>query len=491
MMTTTTKPKTLSFTPDCAGLQSVLDGEYAIALNRAPVTVLDIGANQGAFTAWARAQWPAASIMAFEPVPENIEKFLLNHGEDAEVRLFKGAVWNLRKRGKMEMHYGKNNLGECSRHDIGEQQISKTITVSTYPADGIGACEFIKIDTEGCEVEILEGGLHLSQALALACEYHREDDITRINSVCEKAGLDLVAHIPRCENRGILKFRRPGCEPAKVQLDLNDRITEKGDQPSRRVKLFIGLPVYQKIDVQFMQCLSAMQKEKNIEVELHYKQGDGIARSRNILTHTFLKSDCTHLLMLDCDLIFSWDQIERLISHGKPVIAGFYPKKQEGRLEWVVNTLPENPAPDANGLQRVKYGGTGFLLIAREVFTALAKALPESAYREDYGAREMSFDYWPMAPYGPESAAGRLQRARELCKSQPNEKFSQLLNEILNGSNAEPSRYLSEDWFFCQRWLDMGGEIFADTWVILRHIGTVIYPLQTQLPEINAPVPRK
>ena len=51
------------------------------------------------------------------------------------------------------------------------------------------------------------------------------------------------------------------------------------------------------------------------------------------------------------------------------------------------------------------------------------------------------------------------------------------------------ARYLSEDWYFCQRWLDLGGEIFGHTRVALRHLGPVIFPLETQLPEVTNPKP--
>jgi len=218
------------------------------------------------------------------------------------------------------------------------------------------------------------------------------------------------------------------------------------------IKLFIGLPVAQKIDVQFMQCLTALQKERPCEIELHYKQGDGIGRSRNILTAEFLKSDCTHLLFIDCDLIFSAEQIARLLSHDLPIVHGFYPKKQEGPVAWVVNAWPGNPEPSASGLVPVRYAGTGFLLIERQVFERMAIAYPAIQYREDYGKNEIAHDFWSMGVY----------------REKP----------------EDEGRYLSEDWYFCQRWLDLGGRIYGDTHVILRHIGIAIYPLQTQMVDL-------
>lgn len=232
------------------------------------------------------------------------------------------------------------------------------------------------------------------------------------------------------------------------------------------VKLMLGLPVYQKVDTLFMQCLLALQAQRPCEIEVRICQGDGIARSRNELSSQFLKSDCTHLLFIDCDLIFSADHIARLLSHRKPVIGGFYPKKQQGPLEWVINTLPGNPPKTAEDLQPVRYIGTGFLCIAREVFVQMAEHYPEIRYREDYGERGLAHDFWPMGVY------------RQKLGTR---------NSEFGTANEDEGRYLSEDWFFCQRWLDMGGEIFGDARVILKHIGVTTFPLQTQEAEITSP----
>jgi hypothetical protein len=35
--------------------------------------------------------------------------------------------------------------------------------------------------------------------------------------------------------------------------------------------------------------------------------------------------------------------------------------------------------------------------------------------------------------------------------------------------------YLGEDWTFCQTWKDMGGEIWIDGSVILKHVGSYTY----------------
>jgi hypothetical protein len=223
------------------------------------------------------------------------------------------------------------------------------------------------------------------------------------------------------------------------------------------MKLFIGLPVYSQAPVYFTQCLMALNHAVRTghwplaePPVIEMGQGDGIARTRNVLTAMFLRSDCTHMLQIDCDLLWSVDHITRVLSHDAPVVGGMYAKKQDGPNEWVMNSLPDQHAqqPNEKGLIPVRYIGTGFICVKREVFEQMRARYPESRYRADYGAREMEFEFWPMRVYRP--------------------------------TPEDEGRYLSEDWFFCQRWLDMGGTVYADPQIALRHLGTASFPLQSQ-----------
>lgn len=223
------------------------------------------------------------------------------------------------------------------------------------------------------------------------------------------------------------------------------------------IKLFIGLPIYAQVPAFFLQSLLALQARKplfaadgrEIKITIGMSQGDGVARSRNQLSADFLASDCTHLLFIDCDLIFSAEHVARIVSHDAPLVGGLYPKKQDvpGLPEWVLNSLP-NTEPDENGLQEVRYIGTGFMCIQRLTFELmLLHYRPEIEFTADYGKRRQEWDFWPMGVYT---------------------------------YNDGTRRYLSEDWYFCQRWLDIGGKVLADTRTIIKHIGPTIFPTAQQ-----------
>jgi len=41
-------------------------------------------------------------------------------------------------------------------------------------------------------------------------------------------------------------------------------------------------------------------------------------------------------------------------------------------------------------------------------------------------------------------------------------------------------RYYSEDWTFCENWRDLGGKVYIDKRILLKHVGTYIFDGATQ-----------
>ena len=215
------------------------------------------------------------------------------------------------------------------------------------------------------------------------------------------------------------------------------------------MKLFLALPVYGAYNAHFVHCLLQLVASRPCQIVVRPCVGDSlVARARNRLCAEFLASDCTHLLFLDTDLIFSVDHIARLVQHAQfpelKVICGLNPKKQL-ELGWVCNVFDEEQPVHEDGLQRVKYAGTGCMLIARSLLNDMRLALPEIEYDPDEGdSPGIKWDFFTTGV------------------------------RVFNGRR----RYLSEDWMFCQRILDLGHDIWMDTQIVLKHVGEMVYPLQ-------------
>jgi hypothetical protein len=177
--------------------------------------------------------------------------------------------------------------------------------------------------------------------------------------------------------------------------------------------------------------------------------GGNVGMSRNNLTAQFLKTDCTHLLFLDSDLIFEPEQVERITSHHVPVVGGCYPLKGEGELQWCGNGFLDRELPvHDDGLQQVRFIGTGFMVIRRDVIERMIEAdRAEIEYQRDEPPHATQWDVWRMGVRQTDDAR---------------------------------RRFLTEDWFFCQRANELGFTVWADTQVCLRHIGTAIWPLPHQ-----------
>lgn len=413
--------------------------DYDLDFEVPPKTILDIGANVGAFTLRCARRWPDARVLAYEPEADNAREFRTRCADLKNVTFRQEAVRSFT--GQDVILIGDRGAVH-GFHDLG-RTVRRGPYVDCISSSEIPSAELIKIDTEGCELEIL-GRLNTDQTKAVVCEFHREEDKQAIIDLCHGRGFQFIR-----QTGSVLKFAKPGV--------------------LKKIKCFIGVPVNNEMKVQFAACLLALQADKSnqpCEFDIRFGHGDGVARTRNNLTDDFLKSDCTHMLQIDCDLIFSPQHVQRILSHDQDVVGGFYPKKQEGPLEWVINTFPGPIEKRADGLHKVAYIGTGFLCVKRRVFERMIESYPYIAFGADYGKREVLHDFWPMSPY----CADCGHSAGPSCQHSPDRR-----------------RYLSEDWYFCQRWMDLGGEVFGDTGVVLKHVGPAVFPLITQLPEIANP----
>lgn len=139
--------------------------EHAPALRGIdPATVIDVGANKGQFSSFARVQWPEARILAFEPLPRPAARYRKLLGARAE--LFTCALGGEDQR--MEMHVASRAdsssllaLGDLQKSIYHMDQVD-TIPVEVRRLDRVlaglvVAPALLKIDVQGFEFEVLRG----------------------------------------------------------------------------------------------------------------------------------------------------------------------------------------------------------------------------------------------------------------------------------------------------------------------------------------------
>src|SRR5262249_37565915 len=135
--------------------------EEAREILRPGDTFIDVGADFGWFTViGAKAVGPTGRVIAFEPVPRNLEflrrNVAANGCENAKIEPL--ALSN--KSGKITLHLDSHNLGNHSMLEGEERPDSidaKAITLDEYLRDYSGKIALIKIDTQGAEGYILDG----------------------------------------------------------------------------------------------------------------------------------------------------------------------------------------------------------------------------------------------------------------------------------------------------------------------------------------------
>jgi FkbM family methyltransferase len=181
-------PPDLSIPPDQKeGAAEIFRGEYEPACNfKTPPRILDVGGNVGLFAVWAMGRFPGCRITSYEPMPGNLEHLRKNVGD--KVAVVGKAVSSAAPK-PVKMFGSSVNCGCCSMHDIGQQDLSSTIEVPTVHPGDLPACDILKIDTEGCELDILLYYKHLPIVVML--EYHSESDRVAIDNLMASRGYAL------------------------------------------------------------------------------------------------------------------------------------------------------------------------------------------------------------------------------------------------------------------------------------------------------------
>jgi hypothetical protein len=230
-----------------------------------------------------------------------------------------------------------------------------------------------------------------------------------------------------------------------------------------RPKIMIATPCMGTVRVEYTRSLVGLVADlvsSGIGFEYATVEGSIVSTLRNVLATGCLESDCTHLLSIDSDVDFAADLCRRMRELDKPVIGAVYPTKEPNLPQamalhrsgmaipeaiaasqrYLLETAASGTAVEG-GVSKVESIGLGFTLIQRSVLERLSVTAP----RRPAGATTRNWN----------------------LKGDMIGFFTPTLDA--NGMA------LGEDYSFCQRWRDSGGEVWALIDTDMGHIGTMRY----------------
>jgi FkbM family methyltransferase len=190
-------------------LKPVLAGAYDVPLEFAPRVFLDIGANAGAASVWAKRRWPKVEIVAYEPALAAFGLLQRNlPGMIAGVRLYCAAVTPRFPGKPATLYHGLSNSGEASLTVTGGPSSEEVNSV--HPTD-LPWADFVKLDCEGEERAILESlrPPQWRRMMAMAVEIHRQEDYEPIVELAISYGLRQCFRKEAPLTGGVFKFIRP------------------------------------------------------------------------------------------------------------------------------------------------------------------------------------------------------------------------------------------------------------------------------------------
>ena len=228
--------------------------------------------------------------------------------------------------------------------------------------------------------------------------------------------------------------------------------------------LVIGTPMYGGMctseDTDSLLKLSESCNKSGVKLTTIFLGNESlIQRGRNTIAHHFMNlPDATHLLFIDADIKFRVEDIVKMIKADKELIIGPVALKgynweeirqaalagedNIGRTGGVfnINTLPGVEMENEDTPFEIEHGGNAFMMIRRDCLQALepqtpiytngGRSLPDGVEIKDYFRVEI---------------------------------------------NKDTNHLLSEDYFFCHSYRQIGGKVWCAPWVETGHFGSHLF----------------
>jgi hypothetical protein len=196
------------------------------------------------------------------------------------------------------------------------------------------------------------------------------------------------------------------------------------------MKVYVGLPMYggaHGLAVRSLLSLQSYMLQKGHTVEFDIvANGSILPKVRNGIVERFMLSDCDILLFIDSDMVYNAPDVEKLVTSPFDVSVINYRKKTVNH-EWNATPITEGGVPigtyfNGDNWLQTRRAGTGLM------------AITKTAMRNVKAQHDYPFDF-----------------------------------KVVDGD------YVGEDYVFCDRLDDLGGQIFILTDAYAAHLGDTVY----------------
>ena len=227
-------------------------------------------------------------------------------------------------------------------------------------------------------------------------------------------------------------------------------------------QIFLSIPVLDRPELKMLYSTYQSILSCGVhKVRMYFNENDSlISRVRNVHISAFLDEfpECDYFCSLDSDIeivnTFHTNNIfTKLIANDVDFVGGLYALKQNGTHPQC-SSIPLSPSinreniPFDSGLIEMRWLSSGCWCLKRSVVEKMVKAYPELTYM------------------GDDNAAGKAIYGL----------YKPDIFEIESNGRVF-KKYLSEDWAMVERWRKIGGKVYADTSIVLKHIGKTSHTL--------------
>ena len=289
----------------------------------------------------------------------------------------------------------------------------------------------------------------------------------------------------------------------------------------RKRGLFLATPMYggmcAGMFAKSAADLSAICTQYGIPLQMYYLFNESlITRARNYCCDEFMRSASEHMLFIDADIGFNPQDVIAMMAlqageeEKYEIIGGPYPKKCISWEKIKVAVDKGMADEDANVLERFvgdfvfnpKGGqqsiaisepcevleiGTGFMMVTKKAMQKFADKYPEYLYRPDHvrtehfdGSREIMMyfqaevDQLDFRSYYEQE----MKRISGMKLNDPDviqDEIEKVLAKAKEIQEGKSKRYLSEDYWFCQKAQAAEIKTWFCPWMKLQHVGSYIF----------------